>query len=323
MGPDPHVELTAKRRAVDPEAPKVACVYKITGPGGKMYIGKTSSAIRFRMNHHVYEARNKRRFETVMGRAICKHGRAAFSIECILVGSEEYCYEMEAKLIEAGSTHAPRGYNVAAGGMGQTSAWAERWNASPEGRVASALGGLRAGETAARKANYPARRMLALLKKGPASSKTMRAALGLTQQNMNATRNSLRKLGHHIISDGAGGLFRLVTLDQAVDAWDGGPRKARRAGWGATVTDRVLGALMGGPRTRGELAALSGACSAQSADAQIKHLRRKGYNIENRGACKVRGRGRRGTFHLIQDERHPWLHLGAMDLRGEAYDDRE
>lgn len=69
----PHILLTKKRRDADATATAVSCVYMITGPRGKKYIGKTIAPLRARMGEHALSKYN-------IGRAIRKHGRAAFSI---------------------------------------------------------------------------------------------------------------------------------------------------------------------------------------------------------------------------------------------------
>ena len=114
-------------------------------------------------------------------------------------------------------------------------------------------------------------------------------------------------------------------MEEAADAWASSTE--------LTNPNRIVGLLMEGPRTADELGALVGLPS-YAVRINISSLRkgrdftvlgckikRPVYMIESRGA---RGghHGYPGTYHLIQDERHPWMHLGMMDLRGAAYDDR-
>src|SRR3546814_8439261 len=93
---DPHIPLGA------------ACVYRLTHPeSGKAYIGKTVKPLGARIRRHMRPS-----VRTHIGRALRKHGRDALRAEALLVGSEEYCFEMERALIAALGTQYPRGYNV-------------------------------------------------------------------------------------------------------------------------------------------------------------------------------------------------------------------
>ncbi len=300
---------------VDPHLPLGACcIYKITHIAtGKSYIGKTVWPL------EKYIKVIRRRKIGHIGRALRKYGRAAFRSEIILVGSEDFCFRdvidgkrggMERRLIAAYGTLKPGGYNLTPGGEGFTSEGMRRWHKTPEGRAANA----RCTETMARRAGYPQRRVLAELKKGPRSIDPMAASLGLTRVQVQSSFISLRRKGHYIIGEREG-LFRLVILEEAADDW--------ASGRALTDQGRVLGALMKGPRTRAELAATSG-MPRDSVHRIIMYLRRNGYNIVRKSGGARGGGGRiPGTFRMIQDERHPWLHLGAMDLRGAVYDDRE
>ena len=112
-----------------------------------------------------------------------------------------------------------------------------------------------------------------------------------------------------LIREHPSGLFRLVTVEEAADHWASGRALSNNG--------RALGYLMKGPRTSAELAALVGV-SHDSAQGIINRLRSNDHNIECRGP-------RPGTYHLLSVDarRYPWMHLGAMDLRGAALDDQE
>ena len=157
---DLHVALTKQRRLVDPAAPKVARVYKITGPGGKLYFGKTVSTLKLRIGNHECA---KGRFSTYLTHALRKHGRDAFTIEYVLIGTEAYCFEMEPKIIATYVTQRPHGYNVATGGEGFTSEEKKRWHKTPSGREQNVRNGIKAGEMSAARAGYPGRRVREVL----------------------------------------------------------------------------------------------------------------------------------------------------------------
>lgn len=285
---------------VDPHRPLGACcVYKITNIAtGKAYIGKTVQPL-----EEYIKLLKKRPWH--FGRALRKYGRTAFRSEILLVGTEDFCFRdvidgkrggMERALIAAYGTLSPGGYNLSEGGEGLSSAEARR-----------------GGEVHARRAGYPTRRVLEALEKGPRSIASLVASLGLTGQQIRSAQTRLLDNGHHILVEGGGhGLLRLIAFEEAADDW--------ASGRAVTIAERVLGLLMEGPRTRDELAVASG-MPRNSADASIPALRENGYNIESRGS-----NGRRsilGTYHLIIDHnRHPWMHVGMMDLRGAALDDR-
>ncbi|MCH7662755.1 MAG: hypothetical protein IH859_02670 [Chloroflexi bacterium] len=180
------------------------------------------------------------------------------------------------------------------------------WNATPEGRAVQALGSAIGGDVLARRAGYPMRRVLAELKKGQRSADSLMAALGFTRAQVQGACHNLRDKGHYIIGE-RGGLYRLVTLEEAADDW--------ASGRAVTNAERVLGALMECPRTVAELAALG--VSRDLVPLSVYILRDNGHNIVIRGPRGPRG----GAYHLIQDARHPWLHLHMMDLRGAAWND--
>ena len=306
---DPHVALGA------------CCVYKVTHiETGKAYIGKTVTPLENYIKHGL-----TKRKQGIIGHALRKYDRAAFRSEILLVGTEDFCFRdvidgkpggMERRLIAAWDTQAPRGYNLTDGGDGFTSEDMRRFANSPAGREAldrcRALG----REAMSHRAGYPGRRVLAELEKGPHTITSMANSLGLTKQSARSAIHNLRHRGHHIIVERASALYHLyLNEEDASDAWYGGPE--------LKIRDRVLGLLMEGPRNVPEMAAILGA-KHNLVGATIWCLR-KNYSIESRGATAGTGEGGTpGTFHLIIDhKRHPWLHLGLMDWRGAAHDDRE
>ncbi len=200
---DLHIALTKKHRFVDPNAEKIACVYKITGPGGKLYFGKTVVSLKMRLTTHTSA---KGRYSTHLTRALRKYGCDVFTIESVLIGSEAYCLDMESKLISSYNTIRPRGYNICEGGEGFTSKYKRRWYKTPAGQAAA----VSIADTNARRGGYIKRRVFAELKKSPCTIASMMYNLNLKREQVEGAINSLRVNGQHIISEVYGGTFRLI-----------------------------------------------------------------------------------------------------------------
>lgn len=93
----------------------VAHLYKITNTVNDMvYIGVTKYP-NHRMNAH---ACFKTPTRSIIKNAIQKYGRDKFTFQVLLTSTQEYCYEMERKAIEAYNTLKPNGYNICTGGVG-------------------------------------------------------------------------------------------------------------------------------------------------------------------------------------------------------------
>lgn len=283
-----------------------ACIYltrRIETRQG--YVGKAVD-LRARFREH-------KKDDEYIDRALKKHGAENFSIEILWTAfTEADAYAQEGSFIEEHRTNWKHGgFNISEGGAGWTSEDSKRWHNTPEGRAATARGTARGNEVLARRAGYPQRRVLAELEKGPRTIASLASALGFTMGKVQNAFDDLRGKGHHMIGD-RGGLWRLVTLEEAADRWASGRALSNE--------DRVLGALMEGPRTVPELTALG--MPRNSVNNSIACLRKKGYNIVNRGWRRGPG-GHFGTLRIIIDhKRHPWLHVGMMNLRGAAWDDR-
>jgi group I intron endonuclease len=67
------------------------------------------------MNAH---ACTKTPTKSIIKNAMKKYGRDNFSLQILLAGTQEYCYEMERKAIDAYNTLKPNGYNICTGGRG-------------------------------------------------------------------------------------------------------------------------------------------------------------------------------------------------------------
>lgn len=287
----PTVQDLLDRSWAPPAWPKgYACIYKATMIGtAKAYVGKTVD-LRYRFQHHMLGVQ-------VIDRVLQKHSPENFYIEILWIGfSENITYDQEASFIKEHRTNVEQGgYNLAEGGRGATSEDSIRW---------------------ADRNNKLTARIRAALKATPSGMTTseLASSLGVAADNVRSAISKLQRTGHSLISEGQfgiGGTWRLYeNVEEALDAWMR-PSKTHK--------NFVLKALMERPHTCDEMVAIIGG-SDSAPRSGVQGLRRAGYNIVSQGA----GLRRPGTYNLIIDhKRHPWLHLGAMDLRGAVYDDRE
>lgn len=90
-------------------------IYKITNKiNGKSYVGKTTTSLNQRMASH-------RCADTVIGKAIRKHGWENFSVEVLEeCDTKEEFNEREIFWIAALNCKTPKGYNRSDGGDGST-----------------------------------------------------------------------------------------------------------------------------------------------------------------------------------------------------------
>lgn len=96
----------------------MGCLYRITSPSGKCYIGITKGCAHGRFITHVYNAL-KDEYKTPLHASIRKYGKAAMHVETLVVADgRDYLCELEKKAIAAYSTRWPQGYNVTSGGEG-------------------------------------------------------------------------------------------------------------------------------------------------------------------------------------------------------------
>ena len=86
-------------------------LYMLTAPSGKRYIGVTKKPLSYRISDHIYVG-------SVIGKALLKYGRKAFKTEILVIGEEEYIYELEKRAIKSFGTMVPNGYNIHEGGQG-------------------------------------------------------------------------------------------------------------------------------------------------------------------------------------------------------------
>jgi len=95
----------------------MGCLYALTFPSGKKYIGITAGTLRRRLNLHRSHA-NRGRPGAVYN-AIRKYGTNGFIAEILVRATDwDYLCELEKKAIKAFKTRAPYGYNLTDGGEG-------------------------------------------------------------------------------------------------------------------------------------------------------------------------------------------------------------
>ena len=93
------------------------CLYALTFPNGKQYIGITSGTLRRRVNLHRSHANTGR--PGAVYNAIRKYGTRGFDAKVLVVVSDwDYLCELEQKAIAAFGTMAPGGFNLTTGGEG-------------------------------------------------------------------------------------------------------------------------------------------------------------------------------------------------------------
>jgi len=88
-------------------------LYKITAPDGLLYIGASNDARRRWIDHN---AKAKAGSNCDIHKAIRKFGWKNFKKQILVIGPDEYIYELEMKAIEAFNTITPFGYNMLPGG---------------------------------------------------------------------------------------------------------------------------------------------------------------------------------------------------------------
>jgi group I intron endonuclease len=94
-----------------------AVVYRITNEvNGKQYHGvSVAPAIRV-LGHLGLRHSSFHKYSKLIKAAVEKYGLENFSFKVILIASEDYCYDVEPKIIEAYNSLVPNGYNIAEGG---------------------------------------------------------------------------------------------------------------------------------------------------------------------------------------------------------------
>lgn len=100
----------------------VAFLYSITNVlDGMKYIGVTKNPeVRFR-GHSIHATKTR----SIVKAAIKKYGVENFKMDILCKGTQDYCYELEAKAIKLFNTVKPNGYNICSGGRGSVGILAE------------------------------------------------------------------------------------------------------------------------------------------------------------------------------------------------------
>lgn len=95
----------------------MGCLYLITGPDEKQYIGITLADAESRFRKHRYAARGGA--PNYLYRAMRKFGEDRFKIETLVIANDkDYLLDLEVKAIAAYGTRSPNGYNMTGGGEG-------------------------------------------------------------------------------------------------------------------------------------------------------------------------------------------------------------
>jgi hypothetical protein len=93
----------------------MGCLYQLTSPSGKSYIGITTKTAEERFELHVKHERDGRR--NAIHAAIKKYGACTFKVKTLLIANDlEYLRLMERRAIKVFNTMAPHGYNLSMGG---------------------------------------------------------------------------------------------------------------------------------------------------------------------------------------------------------------
>ena len=106
----------------------MGCLYKLTSPSGKCYLGITKGTAAVRFTAHVYNAIHDG-YKTALHASIRKYGKEAMHVQTLVIadGWEYLCY-LEKRAIIAFDTRWPNGYNITKGGDGFTGTHSEASN---------------------------------------------------------------------------------------------------------------------------------------------------------------------------------------------------
>lgn len=96
----------------------MGCVYLITSPSGKQYVGQTVAAFETRWEQHCRDAQNGSKF--AIHCAIRKYGQNSFTHKILHVGVEDPAQLSSLEIAEIANhgTIVPKGYNMTKGGEG-------------------------------------------------------------------------------------------------------------------------------------------------------------------------------------------------------------
>lgn len=95
----------------------MGCLYLLTSPSGKSYIGITSKTVEARWKAHNMRVQEGR--DQALQKAIRKYGAESFKVQTLVIADKwDYLCDLERKAIAAFNTKAPNGYNLTDGGEG-------------------------------------------------------------------------------------------------------------------------------------------------------------------------------------------------------------
>jgi len=93
----------------------MGCLYRLTFPNGKAYIGITTRTAEIRFKRHVDYSRNARR--SAVHHAILKYGAENVVVETLVIADDlNYLRELEKRAVQKFGTLKPGGYNLTGGG---------------------------------------------------------------------------------------------------------------------------------------------------------------------------------------------------------------
>lgn len=96
----------------------MGCLYQLTSPSGKSYIGISSKTAADRFVKHMEHARGKRK-NGIIYSALRKYGPDSFDVKTLVIANDfQYLCDLEVKVIAAFGTKYPNGYNMTDGGEG-------------------------------------------------------------------------------------------------------------------------------------------------------------------------------------------------------------
>ncbi len=134
----------------------MGCVYLITSPSGKQYVGQTLGSFESRWRQHVWDTYNGRQFCRALCNAIVKYGPEAFT-HAVLHGGidcQDELNRLEEAEIAAHRTLAPNGYNLLEGGGSRRPSEETRRRISESNKIAQADPVLRAKRSQQSKARW-------------------------------------------------------------------------------------------------------------------------------------------------------------------------
>lgn len=108
----------------------MGCLYRLTSPSGKQYIGIAHGTAHARWLRHIRDAL-KDGADFAISRAIRKYGPESFRVETLVIAERPFLFELERRAIAKFQTKAPNGYNLSDGG--ESGAKGAKW--SPEKRA--------------------------------------------------------------------------------------------------------------------------------------------------------------------------------------------